>query len=278
MFKTIGVISTEFAQIMTINGGTNVVLTSNSTFTAFDKTKKIIVNLTGDFSASTTGNYAFDCGDLSTWTDVDIIIKSGCNLYADGGNGGNSSGGAGGAGGTALNVNGANSTGILSIDQGGAIRGGGGGGGAGTRLSVSNFTQVNLGKGETDCRSPATVYRGSGGGGGGQSGLTNSAGGARTTSTDGCGSFANGVAGSVGTVSGAGGGGGRGFTQYRADNGATCAACTTAYGIAGAAGREWGVQGNSSSGAGGAAGKWCDNRDHATWPNGYGTTSGGFTI
>ena len=268
-------------QEVTINGGTNVVLTANGTFAAFDPDCPITVLLTGTFSASSTGSYAFDCGDLSGYTQVDITVDSGCNIYADGGNGGNSSNGAGGAGGTAVNINSANSSAILSFTNDGAIRGGGGGGGGGRRYGLTHSQSGSTGgkSPSPTCTSWGTVYGGGGGGGGGQTGSTNTSGGARTTSTagTGCTVISHGVAGSAGTVAGAGGGGARGGSRRKTDGGSTCSGCNAFYGWVGGAGGAWGVAGSSAyQGAGGAAGKYVTNRDHCTWTN-NGTVSGGYT-
>ena len=88
------------AQEMTVSAQANYILLNDSTFTNFDKTKKITVTIIGDITSSSTSTDAFVVGDLSTWTDVDIINDS--NVYGKGGVGGvgEASGGAGpGAGG-----------------------------------------------------------------------------------------------------------------------------------------------------------------------------------
>lgn len=263
-------------QKLTVNGGSNYDLSADSNFTAFDKTKKITVCLQGDFTATSTSNYAVEIGDLSTWAEVEIIIESGCRIVGRGGNGGNSSNGSGGAGGTALNVNSANSSSILTITNNGTIAGGGGGGGGGARYTVTSYT-CSGGKGTVCNTSSFTLYRGGGGGGGGAG---SGSGGSRTTSSaNKCGSgYAHGVAGSAGSISAAGGGGSRGYTR-RCYDAVGCGCDTgTYYGGSGGSGGAWGTGGNNgTTGSGGAAGKWCDNRDHASWPSGYGTTHGGYT-
>ena len=273
--------SKSTVQEMTINGGTNIVLTSNSTFTAFSKAYKITVNLTGTFNGSTTSIYGFNCGDLSTWTDVDIVIASGCNIRGDGGNGGagTGGGGTGGGGGTALNVNSANSTGILSIVNNGTISGGGGGGGGGKTIAYTDNEYSFM---AGTCTPKGSEYAGGGGGGGGRTALTASSGGSPGLSTKGgdCNDDLEPTAGVNGSSSSGGSGGARGWTKTKLnDLGGTCSPCVTNYGTAGGAGGSWGAVGTagaSGGGAGGAAGKWCINRDHASWPSGYGTVQGGY--
>lgn len=262
---------------ITINGGTDVVLTSVTAFTDLPKTADITVNLTGNFLGSTASKYAFDCGDLSTWTKVTILIASGCNLWAKGGAGGAGNSNGGGPGGPALQVNSANSSSILFITNSGAIRGGGGGGGGGARIAASGY-RLNTNMSPTCITFNGTYYGGGGGGGSGQTGL-NTTGGGITTSTAQCSSATQPGVGGTGTSGGAGGGGARGTGKYQSSGGSVCN-CVNRVGVAGGAGGAWGVAGSSGQVAGGAAGKWCDNRDHAYWGGDgttYGTTSGGFT-
>ena len=116
--------SSDAPQEITLTGGTNVVLTSEAAFTALNSAKPIIVTLTGAYNGSTTSVYGFDCGNLSTYSDVTIIIASGATIRGDGGNGGRgglSTGATGGAGGTAFNANSNNNSTILKITNNGTI-------------------------------------------------------------------------------------------------------------------------------------------------------------
>jgi len=277
--------STPAPQEITINGGTNIVLTSVAAFTALTAGDPIIVNLTGAFVASTTGVYAFNVGNLSTYADVSIIIKTGCTLTGDGGNGGAGNSNAGGAGGTALNVNSNNSSGILSItvDSGGTVRGGGGGGGGGDSRNYNDHHYTAGSKSvPQSCEYDGIQRAGGGGGGGGRTAVTNSSGGAPHSSTKGgdCNNDVEPTAGAAGTTSNYGAGGNWGRTRTKlTDNGSTCSACVDSYGTKGGRGGVYGgagVSGGSGGGAAGAAGKYCINRDHCAWTN-NGTVQGGYT-
>ena len=239
-------------QEITINGGTNIVLTSVAAFTALDKACPITVNLTGVFNATSTGTPAFNVGDVSTWDNVEIFVQSGCDVWGKGGAGGNSSLGAGGNGGIAFQVNSANSSANLSvtIDSGGEVGGGGGGGKGGQRIAYSNHVGGDDGHGGSTCTNTSNIQCGGGGGGGGQTGIT-VGGGSRTTSTatGECSSITHGTVGASGLLSGRGLGGARGRSQKKPDNGSTCGACENRYGTAGSNGGAW-----ATAGGGGAVG------------------------
>ena len=270
--------SSEPPQELTINNVNNLVLTSYTPFTDLDKTKPIIVTLTGNFYGGTTSGYGVNLGDLSTWNQVDVELASGGVIGGDGGNGGSGNSGNGGAGGGGLNINSANSSANVSFVNNGTIRGGGGGCAGGQRRGIGTHVSGTSGGKipNPTCVNDTTVYASGGGGGGGRTHLTNSSGGARSSTTVGiqCTSFTNAGNGGSGTTSAPGGGGARGRTQYKVDNGSTCGACTNYYGIAGGGGGAYGTAGtNVTGGSPGAAGSSVVNRDHCAWTN-NGTLTG----
>ena len=97
-------------QEITINGGSNFVLSSDAGFLTLSKSKPIIVTLTGTFTATNSSNYAFQTGNLSTWDEVQIFntgtirARGGAGGAGSNGSASNAAGGAGGAGGSALLV------------------------------------------------------------------------------------------------------------------------------------------------------------------------------
>jgi len=246
---------------LTISGGTSVVLTSVTAFTSLDKTKKIVVTLTGAFGSSASATPAFDCGNLSTWKDVDIIIDSGCTIYARGGNGGSASGGSGAQGGIGLQVNSSNSSSVLSIINNGTIAGGGGGGGAGSQSSAAGYNGLSK-----SCNFLGNSIAGGGGGGGGR-GRNNSAGGSGSSNVlTACSAIQTAGSGGAGTTTAAGGGGIRGEVFYRP---ATCPPCSSnsLLGWAGASGGSWSTAGTNATvgGSGGGAGTSVANQASCAW-------------
>ena len=244
---------------ITINAGVNVDLTSVSAFTDLGKLNPIEVTLTGTFYATNTGDYAFDCGNLSTWTEgVAIIAASGCKFYGKGG-AGNS-----GAGGHAFNCNSANNSGILSVwlQSGSIAAGGGGGGKKGSNSNHSHYIKIGSGKTST-CNGSSSSNGGGGGGGGGRTWI-NVSGGAGGSSS-GCSTPVNGASGGTGTSSSAGGGGTRGTGRYNVSSGSTCPACQYHYGGNGSSGGSWATAGGGSGG--GSAGQSVANQGSAAYTN-----------
>jgi len=251
--------------------GNNISITSTTlTNQGFSSAYPVTINLSGQSYGTTTGVYAVNIGNLSAWTVTVNILNL---LRGDGGNGGNSSNGSGGAGGNALYIHPSNTSAKLTIYNSSTIYAGGGGGGGGARYTVSDYRTSGTAKLGYTCNFTATRYRGGGGGGGGRG--YSSAGGARTTSTDGCSGYAHGVAGGGGTANANGAGGSRGYTYYQPNSGGQCASCRVAYGGSGGAGGAIGGAGsNGTSGAGGARGYAIVNYNNASWPSGLGSYVG----
>jgi hypothetical protein len=252
--------SAQPVQLLTINTGTNFVLTSHSPFTDLSKGLPIIVTLTGVFYATNTSNKAFDVGDLSTWLHVTIKIGATCDVWGCGGAGGASVDGAGLSGGPAFDVNSNNSSTNLTVVNDGDIGGGGGGGGGGAQVWRGSYVKL-LGK-ENDCDT-FSVWKiaGGGGGGGGISGSTNSSGGAGTST--------GGGTGGAGTISARGDRGARGYTIYQPSQpSSTCSGAIGFYGqYGGYGGLRAAAGGAAVSGVGGAAGTSLLNQASCDWTN-----------
>ncbi len=231
-------------QRFNFNGGTDVNLLTavdNDTgepFSAYNKTKKIIVRVQGDCLASSTSNGGLFIPDLSAYFRVELVVDAGFNIYGDGGNGGSGGdpgGGNGAAGGPALVIDSANDPGILFLRNEGAIRGGGGGGGAGRGGSVT--------RGPTKGCDQETRSGFGGGGGGGRAAIDSIGGG-------------GGTGGDNGNINGAGAGGlgtGESFSCFPG----------SVTGGNGGSGGDWGSGGGAGGsfsgipgGSGGAPGSW----------------------
>jgi len=260
--------SASGVQNVTINGGVNVILTSDAGFTALDKNFPIAVTLTGNFTSTSTGTAAFRVGNVSTWDQVDIELDTGAIIYGKGGNGGagEQAGGTGpnggGSGGYALDINSANSSANLSFTNNGYIRGGGGGGGGGNRAGYADYNS----DGKFCWVDNGTLYAPGGGGGGGAGQSVGSGGSGPGNASD----------GSSGTALGAGSYGTRGSVIYNNYNGSGNCSNSTGYGYHGRNGGASGLIGQSASNSAspGAAGYWVRNRNHCSWPSGYGLNVG----
>ena len=251
--------------------GNNLNITSSVlSAQGFNSSLPVNVYINSQAYGTSTGNYALYINNLSAWADVTFHINA--LLRGDGGNGGNSSNGSGGAGGHALLIHTSNTSSKLTIYNNSTIYAGGGGGGGGARYSVSDYRTSGTSKDGYTCNFTATRYRGGGGGGGrGYS----STGGARTTSTDGCSGYGHGAAGGNGSTGANGAGGVRGYTYYQPGSTNQCGSCRIAYGGSGGAGGAIGAAGAAgTSGAAGARGYAVLNRNHASWPSGYGSYVG----
>jgi len=255
--------------------GNNLNITSSVlSAQGFNSSLPVNVYINSQAYGTTTSNNALYINNLSGWADVTFHINA--LLRGDGGNGGNSSNGSGGAGGPALLIHASNTSSKLTIYNNSTIYAGGGGGGGGARYSVSDYRTSGTSKDGYTCNFTATRYRGGGGGGGGRG--YSAAGGARTTSTDGCSAYAHGVAGGTGTASVNGAGGSRGYTYNQPGSTNQCGSCRIAYGGSGGAGGGIGATGsNGTSGAGGAKGYAIRNYNHASWPSGLGSYVGSLT-
>lgn len=122
---------------LTVHGGTNVNLQSVLTANGIAKGSVTITN-TGTMSASSTGHYACQTGDLSAYKEVIFVNQGVIQGYGGGGGRGGyyggylykaSNGDTGGAGLLASSP--------IKLNNLGVIRGGGGGGGGGRYSSGS---------------------------------------------------------------------------------------------------------------------------------------------